>query len=253
MGDGSAPIPLATLRTWPCASCSYARWKAGPPDPIKVGPSSRILLAQETFFQHLRETLPFVFVQLCQPSPIMLLLNLFLTLLSLLVGASSVGAGLVGTVESTPAIVGHIKEVQNQTVEMASIVKNWDGDIVTALPILSASGSLLQAIEDGTGTAANLSKDMSVGEAIKVKRATKELLKHIESSLDTITGSKLLFDHAGLTSMMISKIEDTKKAAEGLIAAIVDKLPVGKGIGRKLGRKISAAFDSAIADFSGEA
>lgn len=182
----------------------------------------------------------------------MMLLNLFLTLLSLLVGASSVGARLSETVESTPAIVGHIKQVQNQTVEMASIVKNWDGDIVSALPILSASGSLLQAIEDGTGTATNLSKDMSVRQAIKVKKATKELLKHIESSLGTITGSKLLFDHAGLTSMMISKLEDTKKAAEGLIAAIVDKLPVGKGIGRKLGRKISAAFDSAIADFSGE-
>lgn len=182
----------------------------------------------------------------------MLIFNLFLTLLSLLIGVSTAHADLVEAVESTPAVVEHLKEVQKQTVEMALIVEKWNGDIIDAIAILTASDSLLEAIDDGTDTTKNLPKDMTTRQAIKIRRATKELLKHIKSSLGTITRSKPLFDHAGLTSMMISKIEETKEGAEKLIAAIVDKLSVGKGIGRRLGRKISAAFDDAIKEFSKE-
>ncbi|KAI7779006.1 hypothetical protein LA080_001436 [Diaporthe eres] len=182
----------------------------------------------------------------------MLMLTFLLALLSLLIGVSAAHAGHVETVESTPAVLEHLKEVQNQTVEMALVVEKWNGDIIDSIFILAASNTLIKAIEDGTDTAKNLPKDMTTRQCIRVKRATKELLEDIKSSLGTITRSKPLFDHAGLTSTMISKIEDTKEAAENLIAAIVDKLSVGKGIGRRLGKKISAAFDSAIEDFSKE-
>ncbi|KAG6357182.1 hypothetical protein INS49_015060 [Diaporthe citri] len=182
----------------------------------------------------------------------MLISNFCLTLLSLLIGVSAAHADLVETVESTPAVIDHLKEVQSQTVEMALVVEKWNGDILDAIAILTASDSLLKAIDDGTDTARDLPKKMTTRQAIKVKRATKELLKHIKSSLGTIARSKPLFDHAGLTSTMMSKLEETKEGAEKLIAAIVDKLRVGKGIGRKLGRKISAAFDYAIEEFSKE-
>lgn len=177
---------------------------------------------------------------------------LFLVLFSLLGGRNSVHAEPIEPVESTPAIVNHIKEIQNLTVEMASVVKNWNGDVLDALAITVASNSLIDSIESGTETATNSDK-MSVRRAIKVKRATKKLLVTIQSSLDTITDSKQLFDHAGLTSIMISRLEKTKEKANDLITAIVDKLPrVGKRTGRKLGRQIGAAFDSAIAKFSNE-
>lgn len=180
------------------------------------------------------------------------LVYLLLSLFSLLGGGSRVHAERIEPVESTPAIVNHIKEIQNLTVEMASVVKDWKGDVLDALAITAASNSLIESIESGTKTAIDSDK-MSVRKAIKVKRATKELVVVIKSSLGTITDSKLLFDHAGLTSIMISRLEKTKKAADDLITAIVDKLPrVGKRIGRKLGRQIGAAFDSAIADFSNE-
>lgn len=182
----------------------------------------------------------------------MRILNFLLTLLSLLISVSAAHADLMETVEFTPAVIDHIKEVQNQTIEMASVVEEWSGDIIEALKVMIASTALIKAIEDGTETATNLPEDMNTSQCIKVKKATKELLEHIESSLATIIRSKLKFDHAGLTSTMISKIEETKEEAEKLIAAIVDKLSVGKGIGRRLGKKISAAFDSAIADFSKE-
>ncbi|KAH8771823.1 hydrophobic surface binding protein A-domain-containing protein [Diaporthe sp. PMI_573] len=179
-------------------------------------------------------------------------LNLFLTLFSLLVGIGRVHADSIEPADSTPAIVNHIKEIQNLTAEMALVVQNWNGDILDALAIRSASSSLIEAIETGTETATQ-SKKMSVRKAIKVKRATKKLVEVTRSSLNTITDSKLLFDHAGLTSTMISRLEKTREAADTLIAAIVDKLPrVGKRIGRKLGRQIATAFDSAIAEFSDE-
>lgn len=185
---------------------------------------------------------------------IMLRLNFFLALLSLLIGISSAHTDLVGAAESKPPppVVVHIEKIQELVVEMESAVKKWDGDVLTGLGIMSASDSLLEAIANGTETAKGLEKKMNAAKAIKVKRATKKLLKQIESSLGSMLQSKILFDHAGLTSLMISKLEETKESAEGFIAAIVEKLKVGKGQGRRLGEKISKAFDSAIADWSKE-
>ncbi|POS77885.1 hypothetical protein DHEL01_v203724 [Diaporthe helianthi] len=176
-------------------------------------------------------------------------LHFFLVVLPLLLG---IHADVLESAGSTPAIVSHLEEIQELTIEMASMVQNWDGDVVTSVPITIASDSIIKAIESGTETATN-SKKMSVSKAIKVKRATKNLLKAIESSLGTVASKKALFDHAGLTSTMISRLKDSKGAAATLNGAIVEKLPkVGKKVGEKLGRKIVAAFDSAIAHFSDE-
>lgn len=183
----------------------------------------------------------------------MLILKFFLTLLSLLIGIGSADANLADEVDSTPAIIEHIGNIQSKTVEFAAVVEKWDGDVMDALSIEDASDSVIQAIQDGTKTATDLPENMTTRQAVKVKTATKKLLKDIESSLGTITGKKLLFDDAGLTSMMVGRIEDTKAESEGLVAAIINKLPLGKGIARRLGKKISAAFDAALAQLSQEA
>lgn len=244
------------LEAWPSASGSLGKAELASTElehPINVGRAT-----QSNSF-HLRIFLSRIFkiiltnIHPSFPIPaIMLILNFFLTLLSLLMGVGSAHADLVETVESTPAIIERLKDIQNQTVEMASVVKNWNGDILVSVPILTSSDSLLKAIEDGTNTATGLPKKMTTREAIRVKRATKELLEHINSSLNTIVLAKRLFDDAGLTSTMLGRLEQTKEGAEKLNAAIVEKLPAGKGIARRLGRKISAAFDSAIAEFSKE-
>lgn len=179
----------------------------------------------------------------------MLLLHFFLVVLPLLLG---IHADVLESPGATPEIVSSIEEIQKLTVEMASVVQKWNGDIADALPITAVSDNVIKAIEDGTKTAKNSNK-MKVGAALKVKKATKKLLKEIESSLGTITSSKAKFDHVGLTSTMASRLRETKEAADALIGAIVDKLPkAGKRIGRNLGRKIAAAFDSAIEEFSKE-
>lgn len=183
-------------------------------------------------------------------SDIMHLFQFFYAFFSLLICIGSVGFTHAETAVSTPALVDHIKQIQDQTVEMASIVGDWNGDVLEAIKIQGAADSIVTAIQDGTKTATNLPEKMRTSEAMKVKRATKELLEHIKSSLGTITGRKLEFEDAGLTSAMIDNIEDTKKAAQDFIAAIVTKLKAGKGIARRLGNKISAAFDAALADLS---
>lgn len=220
----------------------------------KVEPPSETSLGRdpEVFISHISKANIIGIHPYWENLDIMHVLNIFLTLFSLLVGISSAHAEPLELLDATPGIVNHIKEIQDLTVEMATVVQNWNGDVLDALAITAASNSLIEAIEDGTKTATN-SEKMKVKHAIKVKRATKKLVEVIKSSLNTITRSKLLFDHAGLTSIMISRLEETKEAADTLIAAIVDKLPkVGKRIGRKLGRKIAAAFDSAIEEFSKE-
>lgn len=182
----------------------------------------------------------------------MILFNFFYAFFSLLICIGSVGFTLAETahLQSTPSLLKHIEQIQDQTVEMASIVGDWNGDVLEAAKIQGAADSIITAIEDGTETATKLPEKMKNREAIKVKRATKELLGHIKTSLGTITGRKLEFEDAGLTSAMIDNIEDTKRATQDFIAAIMDKLKSGKGIARRLGEKISAAFDAAIADLS---
>ncbi|KAG8159410.1 hypothetical protein KVR01_011071 [Diaporthe batatas] len=176
----------------------------------------------------------------------MLLLHFFLVVLPLLLG---IHADVVDD-QPTPEVVNSIQNVEKLTVEMASVVQKWNGDVLAALPINDTSDSLIKAIKDGAETAKK-SKKMGVGEALKVKKATKQLLKEIKSSLGTITSSKPKFDNAGLTSIMKARLQETKTASDSLIEAIVDKLPkVGKRIGRNLGKKIAAEFDSAIAEFS---
>lgn len=216
-----------------------------PPREISLGPSLHF------FFSHICKTTNISIQSSWENLDIMLVLKFFLVTLPLLLGIHASVLETAGYTY-TPAIVEGIKEIQGSTEEMASVVKNWDGDVLAALPITAASNAVMEAIKSGTETA-NKSKKMGVGKAIKVKRATKELLKVLESSLGTITSTKALFDHAGLTSIMRSRLEETKEAADALIGAIVEKLPkVGRKTGRKLGRKIAAAFDSAIADFSAE-
>lgn len=241
------------LKTWLFASGSCTQGKTElasteVEDPIKVGSPSQNILGRACFFPSRisKTTIKHSHSDLSTPD-IMLVLNFFLTLLSLLIGISSVHADHVETVESTPEIVAHIEDIQAETQAMALIVEAWNGDVEEATIIPVASDSIIKAVKDGTETARKLPKKMSVGKAVKVKRATKKLIKDIEASLGTITGKKLLFDDAKLTSTMIGKIEETKKESEAFIGAIVEKLPrAGKGIGRRLGRKISAAFDAAI-------
>lgn len=185
-------------------------------------------------------------------SDIMLVFQFFHAFFGLLICIGSVGFALAETahLQVTPAILDHIKQIQDHTVEMGSVVGDWNGDILEAIKIQAAADSIITAIEDGTKAANKLPEKMSNGEAMDVKRATKELLKHTKTSLGTITGRKLEFEEAGLTSAMVDNIEDTKKATQDFIAAIITKVKIGKGIARRLGKKISAAFDAALEDLS---
>lgn len=183
----------------------------------------------------------------------MLLFQFFQAFFSLLICIGSVGFALAETahLQVTPAILDHIQQIQDHTVEMGSIVGDWNGDILEAIKIQGAADSIITAIEDGTETATKLPEKMPNREAIRVKRATKELLEHIKTSLGTITGRKLEFEEAGLTSAMVDNIEDTKKATQDFIAAIITKLKKSaKPIARRLGNKISKAFDAALEDLS---
>ncbi|KAK2595830.1 hypothetical protein N8I77_013623 [Diaporthe amygdali] len=182
----------------------------------------------------------------------MLILKICLTLFSLLLGVASVHAEVAEAVRSTHPIVDHIRDVQQQTLDLAAAVQNFSGDTFDSFPISRAGRNLLKAIEEGTETAKS-SKKVSVTIAIKIKTATKKLLKDIESSLAILIHAKPKLDHAGITIIMVSKLKDDQEEANRFIAAIVDKLPpVGKRTGRKLGKKIAAAFEFAISVFSEE-
>lgn len=179
----------------------------------------------------------------------MLFFSFFLSLLSLLLGISSVRADLSDANAPTPAVVDSIKNVQKEVADLASAVEHWSGHIVETFNITAASKSIVKSINEGIETAEK-QKKMTVGQAIKVKKVTKDLVGQIESTVDTLIRNKLLFSHAGINDIMINKIEKQKEQAAKLIDTIVGKLPkVGKKTGRKLGRQINAAFDVAIAAF----
>ncbi|KAI3394916.1 hypothetical protein diail_2088 [Diaporthe ilicicola] len=180
----------------------------------------------------------------------MLFLDFFLGLLSLFLGMSSVHASPIAALAPTPTVVDSIKDIQKETAELAATVQHWSGHVIEALNISQASASLLRSIDEATETAKESDK-MSIGQALKVKKATKNLLKEIKSSVDVAIDHKILFDHAGLNRVMVKEFKTMQGKSAKLIKTIVDKLPgIGKGIGRRLGRKINKAFDTAIEAFS---
>lgn len=148
------------------------------------------------------------------------------------------------------AIVAAIAAIQNSTLTLTSTVASWDGGILSSIPIVVESTSLLSTINQGTATAQQ-SANLSDIEAFTVGVDIYTLVTDVNSSLTTIIAAKPKFDKDLLTGIVLLNLEEEKSASASFSDAVISKLPTDLvSTGQALAAEIAAAFAEAIDVFS---
>ncbi|KAF3769722.1 hypothetical protein M406DRAFT_19871, partial [Cryphonectria parasitica EP155] len=148
------------------------------------------------------------------------------------------------------AIVDAISAIQNATLALASTVGDWDGNILSSIPIVLDSTTLLNTINQGTATA-QASANLTDLEAFTVGVDTLDLVTDVNTTLTTLIAAKPDFDRDLLTAVVLLNLEQEKSASASFSDAIISKLPSTiVSTGQTLAAEITASFDQAIDIFS---
>lgn len=149
------------------------------------------------------------------------------------------------------SINGAITAIQNATSVLSNTFANWNGDILSAIPIFTESTSLLKTIDEGISIA-KASPVLSETEAITVGLATTTLSTTINALLVVVVDAKTKFDRVLLTPIALLNLEQEKIASSLFSSAVIGKLPKGSvATGQQLFAQITTAFDITIGSYGG--
>lgn len=114
----------------------------------------------------------------------------------------------------------------------------------------SASSDVLAAIKSAQSTVDGMSTiDQSA--AITLAIPIKDLSSAVDASIIALIGKKDAFDKAGLSSLVLSSLQDQKKASDALTSALLGKLPEAlQDTGKQLAKPAQDSLDKGIAAFS---
>lgn len=169
---------------------------------------------------------------------------MFNLLFTTLLGASTV-------VADGAAIAAAISVIQTATLDLTTTVASWDGGVLGAVPIEVDSTSLLNDINDATGTAKD-SAALSDIEALTVGVDILSLVTAVNSSLTTIIAAKPKFDKTLLTGVVLVNLGLEKSASGQFSDAVIAKLPDEfVTTGQTLAAEIAASFALAIDVYNG--
>ncbi|KAJ4386609.1 hypothetical protein N0V93_009507 [Gnomoniopsis smithogilvyi] len=143
-----------------------------------------------------------------------------------------------------------INVVANETRKLDAILQQWDGTVQGAFPINSQTSAILSAIKQGIKEAEE-SKKLRILGALKVKRATKHLIKDTKNVTMDLVYMKDRFKAISLGATVKGNLKKIQDASNEFNKVVVMKLPrIGRPIGRHLGRRVDKIFKKAIADNS---
>ncbi|OBT42486.1 hypothetical protein VE00_07923 [Pseudogymnoascus sp. WSF 3629] len=151
------------------------------------------------------------------------------------------------------SIIAAMTKISDATAKLNSTVANFaDGLIGLAetVPLLIESTTLLTDINDGTKVASS-SANLTLVETIAVAGATSNLVRGVQSSLQTIVDTKSKFDRLVVISpVILINLEKQKAATNKFSAAVISKVPEPfQGVAQGLVAPVDVAFDSAIAKY----
>ncbi|OBT58480.1 hypothetical protein VE04_01497 [Pseudogymnoascus sp. 24MN13] len=145
-------------------------------------------------------------------------------------------------------------KISSDTSKLNATISNFHGGLIglgESIPILIQSTTLLHDINQGTKTA-TASAELTVVETIpEVAAATADLVKGVQSSLQTIVDTKPEFDQLLVISpVILINLEQQKAATDKFSKAVVAKLPEQfRAIAESITAPIDVAFDDAIAKY----
>lgn len=154
---------------------------------------------------------------------------------------------LASTVAADAASIQTALDTINlSTLKLKNYVDTWNGKLLTVIPIVSESTSLLANIKRGTKTA-EASEELDTLGALGVGEKTSNLATTVNQTITAIITSKPKFDKLLLSPTILLNLKLEKKATEELNDVIVSKIPeLFQDFARSLSAPIIDSFDEAI-------
>ncbi|RDA85843.1 hypothetical protein CP532_4919 [Ophiocordyceps camponoti-leonardi (nom. inval.)] len=175
----------------------------------------------------------------------MLLGNLFLFLTAGLASAAAVNKQAKDQTINTV-----LEDVSHRTEALGEAVSSWNGGLLSALPILGKSSGLYVSLLKG-GQVAKESKPLSQEETIEIASKTQQLSDKVKKTIKVLIDAKPKFKRLFLTFVIRVALVLDKKAADDMIASIIDKIPKDfQGLAKEIVKGIQGDFDKAIAAYS---
>ncbi|KAK3339541.1 hydrophobic surface binding protein A-domain-containing protein [Neurospora tetraspora] len=154
---------------------------------------------------------------------------------------------LASTVAADAASIQTALDTINlSTLKLKNYVDTWNGKLLTVIPIVSESTSLLANINRGTKTA-EASEELDTLGALGVGQKTSTLATSVNQTITAIIASKPKFDKLLLSPTILLNLKLEKKATEEMSEAIVSKIPeLFRDFAKSLTVPIFESFDEAI-------
>ncbi|CAK7233985.1 hypothetical protein SBRCBS47491_008795 [Sporothrix bragantina] len=148
------------------------------------------------------------------------------------------------------AIVDALNNVDAETQELESRVQNWNGGLLSSIPIVTQSAHVLSAINDGTDTAED-SDPLTTEEALSIATAVNTLAATVNGTMTAIIAAHDDFEHLLLAPIVLLDLKAQKSSSDKMSAAILAKVPTAlQAIAQNLVAPIDASFEQAIDVYS---
>lgn len=149
------------------------------------------------------------------------------------------------------AINTALQTIDKDINALTSSLKSFSGDIFGALPILFATTTLKNAIDQGTKVA-NSSQALSSDDTVGLANTVGTIITDATASIDAFIADKPAFDKLLIVSpIAVGLVKGLKTATSSLGDAIIAKVPADfKDVATQLVGQINDQFDRGIAAYS---
>lgn len=138
------------------------------------------------------------------------------------------------------------------TAELAKMNKTleaFNGDPITAVPVLDAAAATLKVLETGWGTI-NATEELNLITAALVLVPVGFLYKAVDGVTAQLSQKKALFEKADVGFVVKDELEKFKKVAGDVITVTLKKIPWWLGIiSQPIGGSIKGLLDKAAKDY----
>ena len=147
-------------------------------------------------------------------------------------------------------IIGAITAVKDAAQSLDSTIEGIDSaDLTALLALQTGSAQIVTTIQEQTSVVQD-SADIGLLSALPVQGAATGLIAELKKTLSDLVSKRSFIDQAGVTSLVITALQQQKEAGDGFSAALTDKVPQLVSILAELdGGVIDVLFDKAIAAF----
>ncbi|KAF5015478.1 hypothetical protein F66182_13179 [Fusarium sp. NRRL 66182] len=165
---------------------------------------------------------------------------------AVLLGLNLVSAGPI----VKRSVLTDLQAVYSEVQTFDSAITSWNGQLLTALPLLSDVSTLETDIKTAT-TDTNNSAAFDDADSASIASETESLATLIETTLNDLVAQASKVKAVGLTSTVESSLTELKTLSDGLITALESKiessyLPAATSVAAA----IDSAFATAIATFA---